>query len=269
MSKAPHQHYLAKCMIKNFIQRNSEPFWQYDCSKGGPIKPRNIATLFAKQRIWGQEFENSIGRHMENRIAPILKRLAECSIERIRIPGPIGFVEPQFNGIHIDSKEDCAMLSKLMLQFVLLQRSNEGQPDSEIEKALTPFFRYDNVIMEIPLFLMEINPLMNAVPLILTDGMTFVFVIPTIKNNALVQVRFAFPINPQRLLIWGTPPDIEFFAAKYANIHFLNLCRIQQLDKKCTIASQNKEYLERLIPIIPHSDSGDDSIRISACRDWG
>lgn len=205
---------------------------------------------------------------MENHITPILKRLSECPVERRRTLGPTGFVEVQFNGIHIDSEEDCTALSKLILQFILLQRSNEGQPDSEIEETLAQIFSIDNNIIKMPVSLIEINPLMNSPPLILTDEMLFTFTAPTTKKNSLGQISFAFPISPQRLLIWGIPSDIDFFAAKYANIHQLNLCRIEQLDKKCKIASQDKKYLETLISAIPHFNSGEKLIRISACRDW-
>jgi len=266
MGKTKNNHYLSQCISKNFIQNGSKTFWQYDCSKGDTIKPTNIVNLFSRRRIWGQEFENTINKHMENHIAPILKRLSECPVERNRTLGPTGFVEPQFNGVHIDSKEDCVVLSKLILQFLLLQRSNEGQPNSEIEEKLTLFFSHDDNIMEMPLFLIEINPLINAPPLILTDGMLFTFAAPTTKKNALGHISFAFPINPQRLLIWGIPNDIDFFAAKYANIHQLNLCRIEQHNKRCKIASQDKKYLETLISTIPRFKSGEKSIRISADR---
>jgi len=239
MSKAKNNHYLSQCISKNFIQNDSKTFWQYDCSEGSTVNPKNIVNLFSRRRIWGQEFENTINRHMENHIAPILKRLSECPVERKRTLGPTGFVEPQYNCVHIDSEDECAVLSKLILQFILLQRNNEGRPDSEIEETLTQLFSLDGNIMKMPLFLIEINPLMNAPPLILTDGMLFTFVAPTTKKNALGQISFAFPINPQRLLIWGLPTDIDFFAAKYANIHRLNLCRIEQLDKRCKIASQD------------------------------
>jgi len=140
MSKTKKNHYLSQCISRNFIQTGNKTFWQYDCLKGGAIEPRNISNLFSRKRIWGQNLENTINKYMENHIAPILKHLSERPVERIRIPGPTGFVENQFNGIHIDSEEDCTILSKLWLQVVLLQRSNESQPDSEIEETLTQFF---------------------------------------------------------------------------------------------------------------------------------
>lgn len=119
-----------------------------------------------------------------------------------------------------------------------------------------------------PLFIIEINPLMNAPPLILTDGMLFLCAAPTKQENALGQINFVFPISPNRLLIGGTPKDVDFFAAKYANIHLLNLCRIEQLGKRCKIASQDRTYLEVLISSVSRFSSGEKSISITTCRDW-
>ena len=47
--------------------------------------------------------------------------------------------------------------------------------------------------------------------------------------------------------LWGNKKDVEYFCYKYQNIHYLNLCRVAQQEKKCRIATQNKEYLELLI----------------------
>jgi len=268
VSKSKNNHYLSQCISRNFIQNGSKTFWQYDCSAGDTMKPKNIAKLFSRRRIWGQNLENTINKYMENQIAPVLKYLSECPVERMRIPGPSGFVEAQFNGMYIDNEEYSTVLSKLFLQLILVQRSNEGQSDSEIEEKLAQMFCIDGKIVKMPLFLLEINPLMIAPPLVLTDGMLFLFAAPTKQKKSIGQINFAFPISPKRLLIWGTPDEIDFFAAKYTDIHRLNLYRIEQLSKKCIIASQDKEYLEMLISTIPHFNSGENSISITACRDW-
>jgi len=268
MNKTKKNHYLSQCISKNFIQNGNKTFWQYDCLEGGAIKSKNIANLFSKRRLWGQELEDTLGRQMENQISPILQHFSECFLERKRIPGPTGFVEPQFNGIFVENEENRKILSKLLLQLILLQRSSEAQPDPEIEEMLIRFFSLDSNIMKMPLALIEINPLMNAPPLILTDGMLFTFAAPTTKKNSLGQINFSFPINPQRLLIWGELKVIDYFVAKYKNIHHLNLCRIEQLEKRCIIASQDKKYLEMLVSVIPHFNSGEKSIQISALRDW-
>jgi hypothetical protein len=90
MGKTKNNHYLSQCISRNFIQNGSRTFWQYDCSTGGPLQPRNIEKLFAKRKIWSQEFENVLSQEWENKFAPLLKKYAECSVVRRRLPGKDG-----------------------------------------------------------------------------------------------------------------------------------------------------------------------------------
>ena len=81
MSKTKNDHYLSQCISKNFIQNDNNTFWQYDCSRR-ILQQKNITKLFSRRRVWGQQFEKMINTHMENDIAPILKRFSNCTAQK-------------------------------------------------------------------------------------------------------------------------------------------------------------------------------------------
>lgn len=271
MSRKKNNHYLSQCISKNFIENSNQTFWEYNCStKSNPVQ-KNINRLFSKRRLWGEGLENTIGKHMENIIAPILKKYSTCQVDRIQHPSSDGTEEVQFNGFEICEEDERKALSKLLLQTSLLQRSNANGTNLDTEKNLQNFFEFDaNVLKNIPLCVIEINPLMKAVPLILVDGMSFGFVAPNMpqKMDSIGHICFIFPISTARFLLWGNRNDLDYFALKYQNIHFLNLCRIEQSGKKCRIATQDKKYLDLLIPQIEPFSSGNSAVNVTLCRDW-
>jgi hypothetical protein len=110
------------------------------------------------------------------------------------------------------------------------------------------------------------HPLVVKDPLIITDGMPFLFMAPDQDKAKLGHMCFMFPISETRFFIWGNKRDCDFFIRKFCNITYLNLCRIEQQGKKCRIASQNIDYLNKLIPMIDIFNSGE-QIKISSVRD--
>ena len=267
MSTTKNNHYLSQCIARNFITNNTASFWQYNCETKGPLVERNIKKLFSKRKAWNQEFENILSRDLENNLAPIVKRLVSCTIERKRFVGK-GFTEAEFNCIAISDTNECIQLSKIILQTGIFQMANIAEPEIDTNNGLAKHITGNGLKGLANPILVEINPLMNAPPLILIDDMPFLFFTPSQNRDSSGSVAFSFPISPSRFLIWSNDSELHYFCRKYHDINFLNLCRIEQNHKKCTIASQNKEYLENLIQTISSFDSGD-SPRISTARKPG
>lgn len=69
-------------------------------------------------------------------------------------------------------------------------------------------------------------------------------------------------------MFWGDKEDFNYFTNKYQIIDYLNLYRIEQHNKKCRIASQNKQYIESLAKRIPLFNSGENHITINISRSW-
>lgn len=251
MSKTKNNHYLSQCISKNFVKGYNPPtFWEYNPNTK-ETKPKNITKLFAKRRAWGQDLETAISENFETKLAPVLREYAECKIQRLRIFGPNGITEPPFNGMVITNEEHRTLLSKLCYQTILLQRIY-STPDDETEQLLTDFYRIDNnPLKDLVLSLHEIHPLRCQIPLVLTDGMLFICPVPQNNKEHSYHITFMFPISEHRFLLWSSSKtDVDYFCHKYQNIHRLNLCRINQHNKECRIASADKTYLESLIPQI-------------------
>lgn len=270
MSKTKNMHYLSQTISRNFIiDKESKTFLEYNpISKN--IKPRNIVRLFSKRNIWGQDFEKVLnGNDYENKLAVVLKSLVSKSIEKGREISGEKIIEAQFNAVLVE-KESEQILSKLILQTVLLQRS-EATPDKNIEELLSSL--YQSMWKELhKILLVEVNPSGNYPPLVLIDGMLFVFISPDPHSNSLGHVCFMFPISEKRFLLWvSQPEDYRFFAAKYSDINFLNLSRIEQNDKKCRIAlpksEKNEKYL-RLLTSQIDTFTSNESISIHLQRKW-
>lgn len=83
--KTKNNHYLSQCISKNFMVKESEPFWEYDFDRNmGPCM-KGLERLFAGRRLWGQELEDTIGAEMENRLSGLIKRLAEEPVSVIKV----------------------------------------------------------------------------------------------------------------------------------------------------------------------------------------
>jgi len=250
MSKTKNNHYLSQHISKNFRVNNGMPFWEYDCATQIGPKQRSSKRLFAARNLWGQRMEDTINNEFENDLARELKLLVSCPIKRERVLTCKGMEEPQFNGIIINETERRKLLGKLFLQTVFLQRSNAKEKDNNAEKSVIQFLK-GNLAIDMNVVLVEINPLFKCPPLILVDGMLFLVLIPETKNKEkLGHISFFFPISTRRFLFWGGKDDFNYFVLKFQNINFLNLSRIQQHNKKCKIATQDIEYLERLIVLM-------------------
>jgi hypothetical protein len=227
---------------------------------------KNIDNLFAKFRSWDPWFEVELSRQFENELAPVVKKYAQIEIEQssLSIDGKNITVYPM-SGYQIQSLKDREIISSLIYQQILIQLSKRshrsGVPD---EKIITLFSRRKSLFMYPAIF--EINPLIIKEPLIITDGMPFLFAAPAKDSAKLCKICFMFPISETRFFIWGSKEDCDFFVRKFWNITYLNLCRIEQQDKKCGIASQNFEYLNKLIPLIDCFNSGE-QIKIESIRD--
>lgn len=270
MKETKRNHYLSQCISKNFITEGNKMFWQYDCSGKKQIVAKNITRLYSELRIWNQELEDCLSHSWENELAEDLKYLVNKKMQRVMIPGREGFVVPQF---HIEPITDVNMekrLSKLIFQTILLQRKNAKEKDIQIEKNIKEFYERD-FSMKLPVSLVEINPIVPYYPpLILVDGMLFIYYIPHAnkKNGTSGHIAFMFPISTKRMLIWGNREALDYFCQEYQNIHYLNLCRIEQQNKKCKIATQNKQYMEILVPQIDGFYSKAGHVQIKIQREW-
>ena len=249
MNKVKNQHYLSRCISKNFVTTKNNTFYEYDCGDNNPdkkIREKNINKLFSARRIWGQNIEKKLSEEFENKLAKILKKYANIKINRFRAPLNTHVKEKEFNALVIDNEEDKNVLSKLLIQQIMLQKKNSNVIDDEQEKNLSYFLEYPGGL-EGNITLVEIHPSI-PIPLILIDAMLFFYFIPNSDNtDNWGHIQFMFPISTSRFLLWGNKKDVEYFCYKYQNIHYLNLCRVAQQEKKCRIATQNKEYLELLI----------------------
>ena len=245
-------HYLSQCISINFLKKDApKTFWVYDIPSRRLVS-RNIDKLFSNLKTWGQAFENILrGNDYENKLAPLLKDLCSRKIDKFHVIGPNCIYEAMYNGLYIENEEEKRVLWKLFLQMVLLQRSFE-MPDSNTEEILAKIYQLnDGNYPQMAVSLFEINSTSGDAPLILIDGMMFSFIVPDAEPETAGHICFMFPINETRLLLWTSKEnDYKYFAQKYNNIHYLNLCRINQHEKKCRIASANKEYLDYLIPKI-------------------
>ncbi len=268
MSDTKRNHYLSQCISKNFIINDTQTFWTYDCKQRNGLQEKKIKKLFSSLRIWNQEFENTLGRNVENLVSKDLKYLAEKQMLKTIIPSNEGLRVPQFYCEAINDEEMEKRLSKLIFQTMLVQRNNKKNPDVGVESTIAKFYEAD-VGIKMPLTLVEINSIGLYPPLILIDCMCFSFFVPKTDriNNTCGHVCFSFPISPRRMLVWGNVEDVSFFCKKYANIHYFNLCRIEQQKKQCIIASQDKPYLELISKHIDGFSSGDRQVRVESVRE--
>ena len=262
MSKTKNMHFLSQSISKNFIPYGaSNTFLQYNPISQN-MKPVNIKKLFSKKYIWSQEFEELLnGNNYENKLAPILKELATQDMER-----GVNYTDQciqmaQFNATQICEAEQRQFLDKLILQIMLLQMSNGVSDSAQMQEVLRQVYTH-GIQPQLNLLLVEVNPLGNYPPLILTDGMLFHFLAPDLQKQSLGHVCFMFPISEQRFLLWVSQlQDYYFFCQKYADINFLNLSRVEQHDKKCKIAlhknERNEQYLKDLIEQIETFSSGE------------
>lgn len=264
MKMSTRQHYLSQCIITNFIIRDDHTFYEYDCGKE-ELRIKNARKLFSDFRLWSSEFESILDSHFENELGPILKTFATCTVKRGVRFGPQSMREAQFNGFQINDEEMCKTLSKLFFQQILIHFKSKSDNADQMENVMKTAFSGDGLSLQYPI-LVEINPLVKWPPLILIDGMFFLFAAPDNDKSKLCHISFMFPISESRMLIWGDINDYKFFARKFKNITYLNLCRIEQQGKVCKIASQNQEYLKLLIGKINYFNSGE-KIRISSARD--
>lgn len=282
--KTKNNHYLSQCISKNFIVKESEPFWEYDFGRNMGPQVKGVGRLFAGRRLWSQELEDTIGAQMENQLSRIIERLVTEPVKRYRSIGKTGINELQFNGYVIESEEERKILSKLILQTFLMQRNHAREKDKNSDGILKEFFEQTDFSDKMNMFLLEIHPIWPHPPLILTDGMLFFFLVPETANGrksdrdsknhkdsknkeeSVGHLCFMFPISTDRFLIWGNKADADYFVMHFQNIDYLNLCRIEQQGKKCKVATQDKAYLESLIKRAPGFDSGERLARITVER---
>lgn len=271
MGSKKHLHYLSQMITRNFLpQDGPHTFLQYDPAKE-KIERRNIDRLFSRYKPWSQEFEEFLGGNTyENKLGPLLKELVCLPIKKAYIYRRNDIEEAQFYAEAITEEEKQKLLSKLLLQTILLQRSDE-KPQSDVESELEHLF-LSGFALKFHVLLVEINPRYICPPLILTDGMVFEFVCPDNNKKSLGHLGFMFPISEKRFLLWVSQrSDYTYFCAKYKNINYLNLCRIEQHDKKCTIAlaktEYNEIYLKSLIREIPFFSSNE-TVQIRTEREW-
>lgn len=271
MKKTKNMHYLSQMISRNFVEKDSpQTFLLYDPFKN-QISERNIKKLFSGHKPWGEDFEKKLsGDDYENSLAPILKDLATCYIPKNVIIGPKEIIIAPFNGIVIEEAEKRSMLSKLFFQTVLLQRSNE-KPDSQTENSIAKMIQADQKL-NMCLVLVEISSINNSIPLVLTDGLLFPFITPNNRPDSAGSVCFMFPLSEKRFLLWvNGASDANYFVSKYRDINYLNLCRIEQHEKKCKIAlaknQRNEKYLNELRVQIPSFDSHD-PMPICYSREW-
>lgn len=262
---ATRHHYLSRCIIENFITQDNKTFLEYNCELK-TSRARNIDKLFAKFRSWDPWFEVELSRNFEDELAPVLKKYCEVEVfqPHFKLLGNELVVYPM-SGFQIEPSYDRGIISRLINQQILIQLSKRshrsGVPD---EATISLFSKNSSLLMHPAIF--ETNPLLVKEPLIIVDGMPFLFMAPAKDPTKLCKLCFMFPISETRFFIWGSSEDCEFFVKKYRNITYLNLCRIEQQDKKCGIASQNFEYLSKLIPLIDSFNSGE-QIKIELIRD--
>ena len=262
---ATRQHYLSKCIIENFIKQDNKTFLEYNCELK-TSRTRNIDKLFAKFRSWDPWFEVELSRNFEDELAPVLKKYCEIEIFQppFELSGNNLTVYPM-SGFPIETLDDRIIISRLIYQQILIQLSKRSHRSGVTDEATISLFSKNSSFLMHPV-IFETNPLIVKEPLIITDGMPFLFVAPAKDPTKICKICYMFPISETRFFIWGNSQDCDFFVKKFCNITYLNLCRIEQQEKKCGIASQNFEYLNLLIPLIDNFYSGE-QIKIESIRD--
>jgi len=257
------KHYLSRCIIKNFQENDNGTFYEYDCLRG-TFQTRNISKLFAGYHYWSDRFETILGTKYENELALVLTKYAHCPIEYEYTLGKERLVCPQYNGMQIHDENERKILSKLLFQQILTQQKNSLPDEKAPEDVLEAFFSSEGLELQYPV-IFEIARGFNMPPLILVDGIVFIFIAPCKEKDKLGHVCFMCPISSNRLIIWGDKADCDFFAMKYRDINYLNLCMIERQSKECRIASQNKEYIIWLSKRIQKFDSHE-NVKITSCR---
>ena len=258
------QHYLSRCIIRNFITEENNTFFEYDCAKK-ILTPKNYNKLFASYRNWSDDFEKVLGKNFESFLGPALKKYSTTFIQTNYVIGPKSIEVPQFSGFQIQDEADRQVLSKLLYQSILLQQLGADEGRKAPEHILNSIFSDKGLEVQYPI-LIETKSNTSIFPYILLDGIMFTFIAPDKNISKLGHVCFVCAISPSRLLLWGSEMDYYFFCKKYQNTNYFNLCCIEQHGKKCKIASQNRDYVLWLSKAVESFRSGENII-IRSARD--
>ncbi len=249
------QHYVSRCILKNFITENNETFFVYDCNNR-TLTPKNIHKLFANYRSWSDKFEKTLDQKFENLLGPVLNKYVGYQFKKSYIIGRKSIEIPQFLAMQIQDESDRRIISKMFYQNILMQQQNLTEDEKTPENILDSIFEGNESRLQYPL-LLETQTDTAKMPYILVDGMIFYFIAPDKNISKLGHFCFVCPISPSRLILWGDERDFEFYIKKYWNINYFNLCCIEQQNKNCKIASQNKEYIKWISGKVDSFKSGE------------
>lgn len=249
------QHYLSRCILRNFITEDNETFFVYDCASQTFVQ-KNLNKLFANYRSWSEKFEKILDQKFENLLGPVLKKYVSYQFKKNYIIGRKSIEIPQFSAMQIQDESDRRIISKMFYQNILMQQQNLSEEKKTPESILNAIFEGNEPSLQYPL-LLETQSDTTKAPYILVDGIIFYFLAPDKNISKLGHLCFACPISPSRLILWGDERDFNFYISKYWNINYFNLCCIEQQGKKCKIASQNREYIKWISERVESFKSGE------------
>lgn len=232
-------HYLSRFFSNNFRVIKGNPLWLLDC-KTGMVTNRKTREdfLFMKERAWSQSLEDAFGQKLENRINPLINSLLHF---------PYNVVTKNFCIESLDKKYN--KLLNYCLQTVMLQLSNRNNEQIEIkdETMIENFFEYDINLINENAYLIRFNHLIFAnMPLVLLDNAVSMYLSPAVSTDLEYSCCYFMPISPYNIVFFGTSDQLRFFVSSNQNPHKINIYRILLEDKKCLVASQNKDYLKWL-----------------------
>jgi hypothetical protein len=233
-------HFLSRFFSNNFRTVENEPMWVLDC-KTGSVSNRKTSEnkLFAKRNAWAQSLEDAFGA-VENQVSQLIASLLNAPYNVFQENIKIDTLSEKYN-----------IMFNYTMQTLMMQLSNTNNLTDEydltmIETALkmttekSIFNHYKHPFLIRYNYHLYVNE-----PLVLIDNAVSIYIAPSIDSSSTKNsVCWFMPISPYFLAFAGLLHQLRFFLRYFPSPHKVNLYRILSEDKKCLVASQNKDYIK-------------------------
>lgn len=230
-----NMHYLSQCIIKKF-KKKGYPLYEYNVKTKSRTEKKAVKNLFAGHLIWKQDTENMLSHSYESKLGPLLHKLCTDSFTTYE-------TKHSFNYFELTNQNDILTIQKLIFQSQLVMRAEDAPTNTE--SSLASF--QSSISLGVKVFLLEVLPEARSSPLILVDSNGLFFCRMMTNNLKNLEIGFCFPINETRIILLSNDEAmLKYFTKTFQDINLINLERILFNKKDCCIASQHKQYLEKL-----------------------
>jgi len=133
-----------------------------------------------------------------------------------------------------------------VFQTLLLQMANSDQADigSNDELVIGASFEKGIRFQHECHLVRFYRQILSGRPFVLIDNAVSIFSTPPIGDDTEYSISHIMPISPYFLLFWGSRRQLAFFLSSKQNPHAINIYRVLVEDKKCSVASQNEQYIK-------------------------